>query len=488
MKPPTTPPNLLIFMTDHQRADTLQPWGRAQTPNLDRLARDGLTFTSAFCPAPHCCPARATFMTGLYPSRHGVWNNICNDWALARGLKPGVRCWSEDLRDAGYRLGYAGKWHVSVEEGPAQRGFAHLGRVTGNKINEHGQAWAHYDRVAAQPRPAARAEGQLLRPGWGDVQLYGSWTHGAERVTHDEKVADDGVALVRELAAGRGPWGLFLGAIMPHDTYQVPTRYLDRYRLEDIPLPPSYGDDMAGKPAIVRRIRRDLWGQLSEREVREAIRHYLAMCTWLDELFGEVLAALDASGQAENTLVLYCADHGDYMGDHGLFAKGIPCYRGAYHVPAVLRWPAGIRCPGRQEDAFVSLADFAPTFQELAGRAPDVGLTGRSLVPFLRGEAPAAWRDELHTQCDGVELYYTQRSVTTREFKYVLNGFDDDEFYDLRSDPHELVNQARNPAYAETVRDLLGRIWRFARREQDKVPNSYLTVALAPCGPGLAAP
>ncbi len=481
----TRQPNILIFMTDHQRADTLAPWGRAITPNLDRLAKEGVTFTNTFCPSPHCCPARATFMTGLYPSRHGVWNNICNDWALSRGLKPGVRCWSEDLHAAGYRLGYAGKWHVSVEEGPEDRGFSDLGWVTSVKGAFHGCGWAAYDKLAAQPpRTEPRKEGQLLRPGWGDVQLYKSWVHGTERVTHDERVTDDGVALLKKLAAGDSPWGLYVGCTMPHDPYHVPTKYLDQYRLEDIPLPPSYTDDMAGKPGIVRRIRRDLWGQLSEHEVREAIRHYLAMCTWLDELFGETLAALEASGQADNTLVVYCSDHGDYMGDHGLFAKGIPCYRGAYHVPAVVRWPKGIRDPGRCEEAFVSLADFAPTFQEVAGVRPDAGLTGKSLVPFLRGETPQAWRDEIHTQCDGVELYYTQRSVMTRDFKYVYNGFDEDELYDLRNDPHECVNQARNPAYAEIVRDLLGRIWRFARQEGDKVPNPYLTVAFAPVGPG----
>lgn len=479
-------PNILIFMTDHQRADTLAPWGRAITPHLDRLAGQGVTFTNAFCPSPHCCPARATFMTGLYPSRHGVWNNICNDWALSRGLKPGVRCWSEDLRDAGYQLGYAGKWHVSVTEGPADRGWQHVGRISGHRPNEHGQGWANYDKPVAQPLATARAEGQLLRPGWGNVQLYGSWQHGPERVTHDERVVDDGTALLQTLAAGKDPWALYLGCTMPHDPYHVPSKYLDLYNLASIPLPPSYGDTMVDKPGVVRRIRRDLWGQLSEREVREAIRHYLAMCTWLDELFGEVLAALDATGQADNTLVLYCADHGDYMGDHGLFAKGIPCYRGSYHVPAVMRWPAGIRHPGRREDAFVSLADFGPTFQETAGLTPDVGLTGRSLQPFLRAEPPTAWRDEMHTQCDGVELYYTQRSVSTRDFKYVLNGFDDDELYDLRVDPDELVNQARNPAYAATVREMLGRLWRFARREGDKVPSSYLTVALAPCGPAMA--
>ncbi|OQA98421.1 MAG: Choline-sulfatase [Chloroflexi bacterium ADurb.Bin222] len=326
----------------------------------------------------------------------------------------------------------------------------------------------------------------MLRPGWGDVQLYRSWEKGTARDTHDERVADDGVRLLGTLAAGKAPWGLFLGCTMPHDPYHVPRQYLDLYRLEDIPLPPSFADAMADKPGIVRRIRRTLWGQLGEHEVRETIRHYLAMCTWLDKLFGEVLAALEATGQADDTLVLYCSDHGDYMGDHGLFAKGIPCYRGAYHVPSVVRWPAGLRAPGRRAGAFVSLADFAPTFQELAGLPPDTTLTGRSLVPFLRGETPTAWRDELHTQCDGVELYYTQRSVMTRDFKYVYNGFDEDELYDLRNDPDERVNQALNPAYAEWAREGLARIWRFARKEGDKVPNPYLTVAFAPAGPGLA--
>ena len=480
----TTRPNILVVMTDHQRADTVAPWGRAITPHLDRLAHEGLTFTNTFCPSPHCCPSRATFMTGLYPSRHGVWNNVCNDWALSRGLKPGVRCWSESLREAGYELGYAGKWHVSVVEGPGERGFAHLGRVSGNKVAVPGSEWRAYDRIAAQPRPTTRGDGQLFRPGWGDVQLYHSWVHGNDRSTHDEQVTDDGIALLRQLTAGKAPWALMLGDIMPHDTYRVAKQYLDLYKLDDIPLPPSYHDTMEGKPGIVRRIRRDFWGQLTEREVRETIRHYLAMCTWLDDLFGQVLKTLEASGQADNTLILYCSDHGDYLGDHGLFAKGVPCYRGAYHVPAVMRWPAGIRNTGRTADPFVSLADFAPTFEELAGVTPDPTLTGKSLVPFLRGDTPPAWRDELHTQCNGVELYYTQRSVMTRDFKYVLNGFDDDELYDYRTDPYELVNQARNPAYAGIVRDLLTRIWRFARQEQDMAPNPYLTVGLAPFGPG----
>jgi arylsulfatase A-like enzyme len=278
------------------------------------------------------------------------------------------------------------------------------------------------------------------------------------------------------------PWGLFIGVVGPHDPYIVPSRYLDLYEPEGVLLPPSTCDDLEDKPRIYRRLRQMRFGQLSEREVREAIRHYWAYCTYLDGLFGQV----ERTGQAEDTLVLYCADHGDYCGDHGLFAKGIPAFRGAYHVPAVVRWPAGVREPGCRVDAFVSLADFAPTFLEAAGLGAERPLTGASLMPFLRNEPPRAWRDDMHTQCNGVELYYTQRSVMTTEFKYVFNGFDEDELYDLRRDPHEMVNLAQDPAYEGIKRALCRRMWRFAWREDDTAINPYITVGLAPYGPAEA--
>ncbi len=163
-------------------------------------------------------------------------------------------------------------------------------------------------------------------------------------------------------------------------------------------------------------------------------------------------------GQAEDTLVLYCAAEGDYCGEHGLFAKGIPCFNGAYHVPAVIRWPGGMTNPGRRVDEFVSLADFAPTFIEVATGnaqgAADRHFAGASLVPFMGGETPPAWRDAIHTQCNGVELYYTQRSVMTREYKYVFNGFDRDELYDLASDRNEWHNLTGDPHLAAVKAEL----------------------------------
>jgi len=476
-------PNILIFMTDHQRGDTVLPEHPALTPNVQRLARGGLTMANAFCPTPHCCPARATFFSGLYPSRHGVWNNVCNGQALSRGLADDVRLWSEDLAQAGYAMAYSGKWHVSAEETPADRGWHEIG-ATNVRNAFHGQRWDDYQKIAQTPEPARRGEGQILRPGYGPYTLYGST--GADRPEHDEGAVQRAVDALPDLAAGDAPWALYVGAIGPHDPYLVPQKYLDMYDLDAIDLPPSYADTLDDKPRIYKRMRDARFGQLSQREVREGIRHFWAYCTYLDDMFGRLLAALDATGQADNTLVLYCADHGDYCGEHGLFCKGIPCFRGAYNVPAVVRWPEGITDPDRRVEEMVSQADFAPTFLDVAGVKSDRHFTGESLVPLFNGEQPQSWRDEIHTQCNGVELYYTQRSVATAEYKYVFNGFDDDELYDLTNDPHEMHNLASRPDLEPVKRDLVRRMWRFAQREQDTATNGYITVGLAPYGPAEA--
>ena len=133
------------------------------------------------------------------------------------------------------------------------------------------------------------------------------------------------------------------------------------------------------------------------------------------------------------------------------------------------------------------MAHFAPTFIELAGlEQPQRHMAGASLAPFLRDEQPSEWRDAIHTQCNGVELYYTQRSAMTRDWKYVFNGFDRDELYDLRSDPDEMRNLAADPAYESVLRDMNRRMWRFAYHEDDSAINPYITVGLAPFGPAEA--
>lgn len=482
-------PNILIFMTDQQQADVVNPEHPCITPNAARLAREGILFRQTYTPYAHCCPSRATFMTGLYPSRHGVFNNVCTPTAIHYGLNPGVITFSELLREAGYQLTYSGKWHVSNEEGPSDRGWDEL-IVTANKgcSNLHHTSIDTWRRRAQTPEPdGPRQRGQVLRPGWGHYQLYGTRSDAGEKGYEDlsdYRVVKAAIDALPELAQQDRPWALFVGPVGPHDPFIVPERFARMYDPDEIPLPESFRDSLEDKPRVYQRMRRQYWSQLSEDEVRESIAHYWAYCTMEDALLGEVLDALDETGQADNTLVIFLSDHGDYCGAHGLYLKGVPHFREAYNVPCIMRWPKGIANPGREVHEFVTLADFAPTFLELAGVEPPYRLTGRSLVPFLNDETPPGWQDAVFTQFNGVELYYTQRTVRTREFKYVFNGFDFDELYNLRNDPLEMENVADRPEYQEIKRELIARMWQFAAEENDElIFNPYGTVALTPWGP-----
>ena len=473
----TRPPNILLFMTDQQRGDVVLPGHPCRTPHLDRFRRRAVTFSDANCPSPHCCPSRATFFSGLMPSQHGVWNNVAVPNTLSRGLAPGVRLWSEDLADAGYTCEFAGKWHVSFESAPRDHGW-HERLVTCPPAKDGagamGPTWDTYRRQAeALANPGPRQPGEVRRPGWTAYTHYGI----TDNPFNDEGVVDAAKAALGSLPDD--PWCLYCGTLGPHDPYKVPREFLDLYRDVEVPLPASFNDAMLDRPGLYRRTR-GWFDQLSPEEHREAIRHYWAFCSYEDHLFGRLLDALEQSGQAENTVVIYCSDHGDYAGEHGLWAKGLPCFRGAYHVPLLVAGPDIEH--GRSVDAKVSLADVAPTLLELAGLSVPEVVTGRSLVPWLRGETPA-WRDALFTQSNGNEQYGIQRSITTDRWKYVHNGYDLDELYDLEYDPHEVRNLAADPAHREVLLGLCRRMWRFAADHDDACINPYIMTAMAPLGP-----
>ena len=472
-------PNILIFMTDQQRGATVLPDHPARTPHLDRFRSRSVAFKNTFAPSPHCCPSRATFFTGLYPSQHGVWNNVCVQNAHSTGPKAGTRLWSQDLADAGYHLDWNGKWHVSWEEGPDDHGFQIQSIISGPK--KHGQGvmgpeWSFYEKLKD---PSHRERGQILRPGWGTYTHYGA----QDNPFGDGDTVDSAIAAILS-RDDEQPWCHYIGTLGPHDPYRVPQEFLDLYDPDDVVLPANFGDLMQDKPGLYRRTR-SMFDQLSEEEHREALRHYLAFCTYEDHLFGLVLEALEQSGQADNTVVIYVSDHGDYMAEHGLWCKGLPCFRGAYEVPLIISVP-DMPGPGREVDAFISLADLAPTILDLAGIAQERPFTGKSLLPFLENKAPQKWRDAVFTQSNGNELYGIQRSVTTRDWKLVYNGFDFDELYDLQNDPGEVRNLARDPRYSDARRDLYQRLWTFARETDDNIVNNYIMVGLAEFGPGLA--
>ncbi len=490
-------PNILIFMTDQQRGATVLPGSpvKAVTPHLDRFREEAVTFSQAYCPSPHCCPSRATFFTGLYPSEHGVWNNVAVGSALSRGPRAGIRFWSEDLAEAGYRMRFAGKWHISHTRQPREFGWRDLNGRPGTPMDQRSPEQQNHavnarERAALNETPAdppsahERQPGEIVRPGYRPYIHYGEM----ENPFGDGNVTDLGLQAIADLARedSEDPWCLYVGTLGPHDPYFPPERFLDLYPpAEEIPLPESFADDMEDKPALYRRTR-ERFAQLTPAEHREAIRHYLAFCSYEDWLFGRVLDALRASGQEENTTVLYLSDHGDYLGEHGLWTKGLPCFDSAYHIPAIVRTPESFGGPrGSTVDAFISLADFGPTLLEMAAVAKPARCTGRSLLPFLCGDTPRDWRDALHFQSDGNEIYGIQRAVMTREWKLVFNTFDYDELYDRLADPQQMRNLAHEDRAHPRLRELYERLWQFGLAHEDHIFDQYITTALGEFGPGI---
>lgn len=509
-------PNILVYMPDQHQGQAVLPSHPAIMPNVRRFASQGVTFTRAFCPSPHCCPSRASFMTGLYPSEHGVFNNVDTATAINANPYPGVKFFSDRLRNSGYELAYSGKWHVARDINPEDHGWTDLylqkRQVPG--IHRLDSTWKE-EREELSKAGGPREQGEILRPGWGNWQNHGSYPakgpHGYEGL-EDHKIMQTGIEGLQTLARSGKPWCLMISDGGGHDRYLAPQNFVDMYHPESVELPPNFRDALLDKPRIYQRMRYQYFSQLSDEEVRQGIAHYWAKLTLHDALFGLLLDALEKSGQAENTIVIYTSDHGDYAGAHGMWAKGVPCFQEGYNIPCVVRWPRGIARPGREEAAFVSTADFAPTFLDAAGVQPEAPMSGMSFLPWLHGESPSGWRDAIYSHLNGVEVYYTQRSVMTDSYKYVYNAFDFDELYDLKNDPHEMVNlafpnvpqaqaameQGRGlvnsqdvpwphlpPPLDEVRRDLLKRLWKFAQEHKDIIFNPYITDAMAPYGPAI---
>lgn len=476
-------PNIVVFMTDQQNGDTLTPRYPAILPNLEAFLKNAVVMDEAYCASPHCCPSRASFFTGKYPSEHGVWNNVEVDNAISRGLYDGVVLFPEALKAAGYRTYFSGKWHVSAYEGPKDRGFD---TVLHEHISNYGRfapenkgrtkdwevVYSKKERIAFDGEKAGF--GQLVREGYPKYAQFGV----NENPYGDRTTVSKACELISSYE-GEEPFFLYAGVKGPHDPYCPPQEFIDWYRDVKIELPENFEDTMEDKPALYRRTRERF--ALSKEEYIESIRRYLAFVSFEDNLFGQLLEAIRQKGIYENTYVFYLTDHGDYLGAHGLWAKGLPCFREAYHICAAISGP-GIKGETHVKD-LVSIVDFAPTIAEMAGIS--FACTGHSLLPFLKGQRPKQWRSELYTQTNGNELYGIQRAVWDKQWKYVFNGFDYDELYDLENDPWELRNLINEEGHQEIIKKYCRKMWRFAKETGDNCTCPYIMVSLAPYGPGI---
>lgn len=504
-------PNILIFMTDQQNASTVNSDGhhRAKTPHLDAYRKKAISFEKAYSPSPHCCPSRTSFFTGRYPSEHGVWNNVNVSNALTRGPRENTPFWSRGLKDAGYNLAFAGKWHVSNWQSPKDFGWTELlvtsiGFGSGLTLEEQRDEARERELSLLDgpvPRSETRKPGEVIRPGWPDYIHYGT----NEDPFGDGKVVDSAIDHLREnLSKEDEPWCMFVGTVGPHDPYIPPQEYLDWYDPADIRLPDSFKDTMDDKPGLYRRTR-DRFDQLTQAEHKEALRHYLAFCSYEDALFGRLLATLDETGECENTIVMYLSDHGDYAAEHGLWGKGLPSFQSAYRIPLVVGgpdMPATVK--GRVCKRPTSLVELGELIMELSGTVEKSGTSNQSTLTQILTNGPehVSSKNDLFFQSNGNEAYGLQRAVISDGWKLVYNMFDNDELYDLKNDPEELHSLLSKPLgerklgrgpldiipsdLRPVVERLYEKLWTFGLLHQDENINDYILTALAPYGPGIA--
>jgi choline-sulfatase len=408
-------------MVDQLGAGWLPAYGHpvVQAPNISRLADAGVVFESAYCPSPLCAPSRASLLTGRLPSHTEVFDN----GAEMRASLPTI---AHRLRAAGYATCLAGKMHFV---GPDQlHGFEE--RLT-TDIYPSDLGWTPDWRRAVDDRP----------PWYHTMEsvLSAAPRAASMQVDYDDEVVFRARRWIFDFAraGARERFFLLVSFSNPHDPWEVPGRYWDRYDREaiDPPTVPTLAPSEADPHS--RRLRQMIGideVQLSEEQVRTARHGYYAAISYVDERIGELLAALRDAGLDHETTVLLTADHGEMLGERGLWYK-MSFFEPSVRVPLIVAAP-GLIAPGRRAEP-VSLLDVAPTLPELAASGPRPLLEPRDGPPAVAGEYLA----------EGV----TSPAVMLRQgpYKFIWCEDDPDQLYDLENDPHELVNLAERSTHAE---------------------------------------
>lgn len=453
---PQTATNILWICTDQQRYDTIRALGnsRANTPHIDGLIERGVAFTNAYSQSPVCTPSRAAFLTGRYPRTTRCRQN-------GQAMPAEERLISRILADRGYACGLAGKLHLSS---------CANGRVERRIDDGYGVFhWSHHPR----PDWPENAYTQWLAArGTSWEELYdGPATpyvkHGIPAEYHQTTwCAEMAVDFIRANRAR--PWMFSFNCFDPHHPFDPPGEYLRRYDPADMPLPKYQEGELDDKPEYQRLDHE--WAHnrpgyfhtaaMTDDDRRQVTAAYHAMVELIDDQVGRMLDALDETGQRENTIVLFMSDHGEMLGDHGLYLKGPYFYDELVHVPLVLSLPERFLA-GLRSDALVELLDLPPTLLEAVGLDVPEAMQGRSLLPILSGQAdPSEHRRAVYSEYYNAWTHhrcYGTMLRTRNEKIVVYHGVDRGELYDLDADPDEFHNLWSDPRRTSMKTRLLKR-------------------------------
>ena len=459
---PGDKPNLLFLWTDQQRADTMAAYGNRtyRVPAMNRLAAQSIVFDRCYVTQPVCTPSRTSVMTGLWPHMAGtVDNNI--------PLKPETKTLPELLGDSDYRTGYMGKWHLG-DEVFAQHGFQQWRAIEDGIYN--GFYSAGRDRNAR-----SHYHHFLVRMGYkpDEQNFFGRSFATTLPVEHSKPsfLANEASRFIFENR--NDPWILYVNTLEPHTPFSSALN--DLHSDEEAPVPENYpGIPEGGEPECYRRRRQSAikdkpFDLRSRAGWQKLSRHYAGLCSLVDQAAARILWALEASGQAENTIVVWTSDHGEMRGAHSLQGKGV-MYEEAVRVPLLLRVPFRGQKPQRVLPPG-SHIDLVPTLLELLGKKEADELPGRSLLPFIsgarreNGDVFIEWTGDQEDQQES-----DARTVITPEgLKLVLHNRDTSVLFDRTRDPLELQNVYAGAGQAKVRSALRAKIEQWQRRVKDKM-------------------
>ncbi|MEK7257822.1 MAG: sulfatase [Bacteroidota bacterium] len=493
--PAPTRPNILFIMTDDHANAAMSAYGSQllQTPNMDRIGREGIRFTNSFVTNSICAPSRAVLLTGKYSHLNGLRDNY-------DAFDGNQTTFPKLLQQAGYQTFMVGKWHLKTQ--PTGFDFWSI-------LIDQGEYYS--------PRFAEMSD-TLVRNGYAT-----------------DVITDLALKTLRERDAAK-PFALLLHHKAPHRNWMPNTKHLQLFENETIPLPKTFWDDYATRSATARdqdmriedmflsydlklmpgdyekdensggldkpnpeqwfkddlarmtpeqraawdahyeKMRRDFREKhptgkaLIEWKYQRYMKDYLRCVASVDENIGRVLAYLDSAGLAKNTLVVYTSDQGFYLGEHGWYDKRF-MYEYSLRMPLVMRYPPDIQ-PNQVTNAMTLNLDFAPTILDFAGANIPPDMQGRSLRPILQSKKPGDWRTAMYYhyyEFPGAHKVKKHYGIRTERHKlihfYVDNAW---ELYDLESDPEELHNLYGDPAHRELAEELKKELTRL--REELKVP------------------
>ncbi len=420
-------PNIVFILTDDQRYDAMScaghPW--LKTPNMDRLAEEGVLFNNAFVTTSLCSPSRASFLTGCFAHTHEVFMNN------GRDPNPSVPTFPQLLRKVGYRTAFIGKWHMARTNSP-RPGFDH---------------WVSFSGQGRYDKNNLNVDGKTVQ---SEVYITDELTNYAVRFLkrkHDS------------------PFMLYLSHKAVHGPFKPAGRHENLYSDIEIKSRHNPNDNLATKPE---------WGRKMDKDWKSQIRNYMRSLAAVDESLGRVLETLEAENTLDDTVIIFAGDNGYFHGEHGGMWDKRAAYEPSIRIPLLMRYPPLAR-PGTRCDEMVLNIDLAPTVIELAGLGVPGTMQGQSWLGVLNGRSGReSFFYEYFQEVDRKYKRPTVLAVRTKRWKYVTYPLADkltDELYDMKNDPQELNNLIGEAGRADVVEQMKRELERLQKESHFRFPG-----------------